>query len=71
MMRKIGEIIIDFLPGTHITEAAHIMCEIAKAYNAKVKTKFNGIPLYATPYSKPEEIIKDFERQAYGEEREK
>jgi len=47
------------------------MCEIAKAYNAKVKTKFNGIPLYATPYSKPEEIIKDFERQAYGEERER
>ena len=71
MMRKIGEIIIDFLPGTHITEAAHIMCKMARTYDAQVKTDFNEITLYATPYSKPEEIVKDFERQVYGEERER
>ena len=70
-MRKIWEMIIDLVPGTHITEAAYIMCEIAKAYDAQVKTNFNGITLYATPFSKPEDIVKDFERQVYGEERER
>ena len=53
-------ITVDFLAGTCINDAAKIMCDIAKTYNAEVKANFNGVSLCAGPHSTPEEVIADY-----------
>jgi len=53
-------ITVDILAGTCIEDAAKIICDIAKAYNAEVKANFNGVFLYAEPSSTPEEVIADY-----------
>ena len=51
---------VELLAGTDIRDACYDICELAQRSSCMIESNFNGMTLFATSNSKPEDLIDEY-----------
>jgi len=59
--KDVDEVIIKFLPSTHLENASQLACSLSAVLGKTVRFRFNGIELVAEPKTLASELIAKYD----------